>query len=153
MRWVCVILLGVFCTLRAYAAMGDILLEAVNAKVDAAGGGAKYETASDRRCIGFWKSTNVTVRWSVEVPQRATYRVIFIYATIAADAPEVEVAVGSQKANGFAKPSGDWGKFLEVDLGPVLVRKPGTVEVVARVTRMVGGNAVNLRGVRLVKEP
>jgi hypothetical protein len=139
--------------LRVCAAAGDIVLEAVNAKVNAAGSGAKFEPGSDRRCIGFWKSTNVTVSWTVQIPERATYRVVFIYATIAPAPPEVEVTVGGQRANGFAKPTGDWGKFEEADLGPVMVRKPGTVEVVARVTRMVGANAVNLRAVKLVKEP
>jgi hypothetical protein len=34
-----------------------------------------------------------------------------------------------------------------------MVRRPGEVEVVARVTRLVGPNAVNLRAVKLVKEP
>lgn len=154
MKWVVSIWLAVFAALCVRAAEGDVVLEAVNGKVEAAGSGARYEAGLDRRCIGYWKSTNVTVSWRFELKERATYRVILVYATLAPEpGPEVEVLVGSQKANGFAKPTGDWGKFVELDLGPVLVRKPGTVEVVARVTRMVGVNAVNLRAVRLVKEP
>lgn len=149
--------LAVFAVSRVCAEepAGSVVLEAVSAKIiRAAGDTAKFETAGDRRCVGYWHSTNTVVRWTFELKERATFRVVLVYASQCPEpGPEVEVTAGAQKANGFVKPTGDWGKFTEQDLGPVLLRKPGTVEVAARVTRMCGERGVNLRAVKLVKEP
>lgn len=147
------------CLLATASPAGDavetILLHASNATIQAGGGTAKFEPGANRQCVGFWNTTNTVVSWKTRVPAKATYRVVVVYASLASQpGSDVELTIGSQRANGLAKPTGDWGKFVELDLGPVLIRRPGELEVSARATRMGGGGgAWNLRAVRLVPEP
>lgn len=136
------------------SAADTIMLKARDAVVGGDGQG-KYEAGPARDCIGFWHSTNTTVSWSFDLTNRGTYRVLMVYST----GPKLgggafEVNVGGQRADGSAIDTGDWGCFMELDLGPVMLRKPGRLELVVRPTRLVNNRHVmNLRGVKLVPEP
>jgi hypothetical protein len=144
-----------FCAaLRLLAAAGDVIaLDSKNARIEDRDGSAKYEDIANRRCVGFWHGTNVVVTWKFDVPEKGAYRVIVVYAALVPEpGSEIEVNVANQRANGLAKPTKDWGKFEELDLGPVLLRKTGPAEVTVKVTRMSGGHGLNLRAIRLVRE-
>ena len=150
-RWLPVLLWLWASLLRAGDAPGSLLLEAGASKVT---GGARYDGAPQNRCIRYWGSTNVVATWRVAVPARGTYRV---FATYSCD-PKVagssyEIQIGSQKANGAVQGTERWGVFKEFDLGPVIFRKPETVEVVVRGTRISRGTLWDLRSLRLVPEP
>lgn len=139
---------------RAEEVPGTIVLAASNAVIEANGGSAKYENKADRLCVGFWNSTNTVVRWRAAIPARGAYRVVVVYAAqIGPGGTDVRVDVGdTQSANGLAKSTDDWGRFRDLDLGPVLLRRPGDVDVAVRVTRMSTGSAWNLRAVKLAPE-
>lgn len=133
-------------------AADPIVLKARDAMV--AGPEAKYESGGARDCIGFIHSTNVTITWKFDLPQRGAYRVFVLYST----GPKLgggafEVTAGGQRADGSPVDTGDWGNFKELDLGPILLRKPGPTELVVRPTRLVNNRHVmNLRSVKLVPE-
>ena len=130
-----------------------ITLDAKSATIEDPTHEAKYESGGDRMCVGFWHTTNVVVRWTCDVPRKGAYRVILVHAAQISDpGSEVEVTVDGQRANGFVKPTGDWGRFEDADLGPVILRKPGQVEVTVKVTRFWAGRGMNLRAVRLERE-
>lgn len=129
----------------------SLVLDGSAAKVT---GGARYDGSAQQRCIRYWGKTNVVATWSVAVPARGTYRV---FATYSCD-PHVagssyEIQIGNQKANGVVQGTERWGVFKEFDLGPVLFRKPETVEVSLRGTKVVRGTLWDLRSLRLVPEP
>ncbi len=147
---------AVFVAARVGAAETNeaIVLDSKDAVIDAAGGKAQYESKEDRRCVGYWESTNVVVRWTTTVPAKGAWRVAVEYAAQLPDpGPEVEVVAGNQRASGILRPTGDWGKFVLADLGPILFRKAGSIEVTVKTISLCRGHGINLRGVRLMREP
>ena len=58
--------------------------------------------------------------------------------------------IGHWDATGFVPATGDFQKFAELDLGPLMVRKPGKIDVTVQVTRIERKDAMNLRAVKLV---
>lgn len=136
---------------RADDPPGTILLDGKDATLT--GGGIRYQPSSDRRCIGFWNGLTNTVGWKVTIPEKRTYRIFVTQSCLDPQAgSEFEVAFAGQQASGIVKGSGDWSKFVELDLGPVMVRKPGTYELIIRPTRVPRSTVMNLRSVKLVPE-
>ena len=135
-------------TLCSWAAE-TISLEAINARVT---GSARYESTT--RNIGYWNSPTVHVSWSTNVSVPGTYRVRIVYACqTKSGGATYNVVLGNQKANGTVRETGSgWHTYVEEDLGPVLLRKPGplTVEVVP--TSKPGMAVMNLRKLILVRE-
>lgn len=125
-------------------------LPAAKAKI---AGGARYDGGEAFRCIRYWGSTNVTATWKTEVPAKGTWRVFVTYACPKDLAgSEFEMSLGDQKVNGTTVSTGGWETFKEMDLGPVIFRKPGKIDVVLRVTRMRKSSCWDLRAVRLAPE-
>lgn len=134
---------------NAVAAPETIALEASAAKVT---GSARYEPTTQN--IGYWNSIASRVTWTTSVAVAGTYRVHIVYACQdKAAGGTYDVNVGNQKANGTVRATGtSWHTYLEEDLGPVLLRKPGplSVEVVAK--SKPGQAVMNLRRILLVRE-
>ena len=104
--------------------------------------------------IGSWNSVAAHVVWTTTVARAGTYRVLFEYScTQQASGTEFDVLVGSQRANGVVADTGGWGSFTNLDLGPVLVRKAGLlqIEVVPTKSRQKS-SLMNLRSVTLRRE-
>lgn len=155
-RWILHIVLAALAAATVRAAddpPGTIVLDAKDAKIENNGGSARYETAPNRLCIGYWGSTSTVVRWSFEVTQKAAYRIIMVQAC-GPDSPgsRFEVLVGNQRATGDVETTGDWGRFVDLDIGPILLRKPGTCELSVRGIFKPGRSVMNLRAVKLVPE-
>ncbi len=138
----------------AVRAAETIVLDAKDAKIEQPQDGmAKYETIPNRLCIGFWHSTNIVARWSLNVPAKSAYRVVAVLSCMkGSEGAQFEVRVAGQRAAGFVPSTDDWGRFVELDLGPVLLRKPGPAELTVQAITMPHGSAMNLRAVRLVPE-
>jgi hypothetical protein len=148
-----VLALLVFCGVTAVASAADepkeILLPTSQAKIE---GKARYDDAPSQKCVRYWDGTNIVLRWSINVPARAAYRVFVTYAAPdGATGNEAEVAVGNQIAKFQLKGSGGWGMFAEQDIGPVLLRTPGPAELSVKITKRKGP-AWDFRSVRLVPE-
>lgn len=153
MKWPLMLLTLCALPLAAGAAdgSGEILLPSKAAALE--GPDAKYDDGAEFKCIRNWKSTNVVLRWSFDVPAKAAYRVYVTYAAPNdATGCEAELATGNQVAKFMVKTTGDWRKFVETDLGPILLRKPGPAELTIRVTRKMGGSVWDFRSLRLVPE-
>lgn len=141
----------------AVNAADPIVLDSKDAKIEQPPGDAKnmarYETVANRLCVGFWHSTNIVVRWPVNVPAKAAYRMILVVSCIKGmEGAHVQAMIAGQKADGFVPSTTDWGNFVEWDLGPVLLRKPGATELTVQATSIPRGSAMNLRAVKLVPE-
>lgn len=137
---------------RADDPPGTIVLDGKDATLT--GGGIRYQPSSDRRCIGFWTGMSNTVSWKVSIPARQTYRILVTQSCIDGLAgSEFTVIIANQQANGVVKGTTDWSKFVELDLGPVMIRKPGEHELVVKPTHVPRNHVMNLRSVKLVPEP
>ena len=133
---------------------GTIVLPARAAELDAVGKGIAFNNPTSRVYIGSWKSTESSARWQVDYPSRAAYRVILVAGCDATNAGStVQVDTAGQTATGTIPSSGAWGQFVDVDLGPVLVRRPGVTSLVVRATTIARFAAMNLKAVKLVPEP
>ena len=116
---------------RADDASAVLEFKARDAKIGG-DGKAAYEDGPGQDNIGRWNSTNTTVTWKFDLPQRGTFRVLAVYSCAAeAAGTEFEVTVGGQRANGVTASTGGWKSFAEIDLGPVILRK--------RIAAAVGG--------------
>lgn len=137
----CVGLCGALCA----QASEEIVLLAKDAKID--GPTAKYDPAA--KAIRYWGSTNVIVSWSVQLPARGSYRIFMTYAA-PKPATEGELSIGELRTKFLPVSTGGWGKYSEQDIGPVLLRKPGSVELSLQLTKPASG--WDFQKVRLVKE-
>lgn len=104
--------------------------------------------------IGSWDSLSARVLWTATVARAGSYRVFFEYACPPNCAgTEFDVRVGSQKANGIVAGTASWTDFTRLDLGPVLLRKPGDYGVEVIPTRSPRTRSLmDLRSVTLQRE-
>lgn len=117
------------------------------------GGRARFENGPAQQNIGVWDSTSTVIRWTNAVAAKGTFRVKLVYSCSDNDAgSSFEVSVGSQRATGVTSGTHGWTNFVELDLGPVILRKPGLVEVSFRVTKIVKRWGINVRELRLVPD-
>lgn len=63
-----------------------------------------------------------------------------------------KVPVAGQTIGGTATSTGGCTKCKELDLGPVMIRKPGEYELVIQPVKMARSALMNLKAVRLVPE-
>lgn len=131
---------------------GDIVL-AARAATLTGGGLIQYQSATNRDCIGHWNGTSNTVGWTFDAPERRTYRVVLNLACVRGqEGSTFEVEAAGQTAAGTVVATGDWGVFTNVDVGPLMIRKPGRVELVVRPKTVARAAVMNLREVRLVPD-
>lgn len=153
-KWVLPILLHLALVIPCFAADPSVIVLAAR---DAKIGGdhqAVYEGGTERDNIGIWRTTNATAVWKFDLPERGAYRVIVVYSCDDNGAGNTfEITVGGQHANGVTASTHGWTKYVELDLGPVILRKPGPMELTARPTRILRTFAMNIQAVRLVREP
>jgi hypothetical protein len=126
-------------------AADEIVLLAKDAKID--GPSARYDPVA--KAIRYWGGTNVVVSWSIQIPAKGTYRVFMQYAS-PRQAEEGQIAIGDLKTRFLTVSTGAWGNYAEQDIGPVLLRKPGSAEFSLRFTKPASG--WDFQKVRLVKE-
>lgn len=132
---------------------GTIVLPAKAATLSG-GGTICFQGGTNRICIGHWNGTSNTVSWTFRVPEKKTYRLFITFSCDNGQAgSKFEVAIANQIVGGTVSGTGDWGKFEEMDLGPVMLRKPGDYDLVIRPTRVARTAVMNLRQVKLVPEP
>lgn len=137
--------------LGAHAATGEaVRCRAADARVS---GGLKVEVKGGTTNVGYWLSIDGVVQWKTSVPARGTYRVVASLACPADSAgAEFVVDVGTQRANGTVPVTGSWTNYVDLDLGPVILRQPGPIDVVVRAIRKPRYAVMNLREIRLVAE-
>jgi hypothetical protein len=129
--------------------------EPMRLKVAAAtvSGGPKLETIGGVQNIGFWTSIDGLVVWKTNLSARGTYRVIAVVSCPKGPhGAEFVVDVGNQRANGIVPATGSWTNYVDVDLGPVILRQPGPLAVIVRAIRKPKSAVMNLREIRLVPE-
>lgn len=103
--------------------------------------------------ISFWTGTNKTVKWPVSVPARRTYRLFLQLACDSSEAgSQFEVRVAGQVVNGTVPGTGGWSKYEQLDMGPVMIRKPGDYDLEIQAVKLTRGGLMNLKSVKLVPE-
>lgn len=143
---------GLALAARAAEPEGTIALDGKDATL-LGGGNIHYQTESNRRCVGHWNGTSNTVRWTFSVPAKMTYRLILVYSCENAQSgSQFEARVANQVLGGTVKGTGGWDQFQELDLGPVMIRKPGDYELALRGTQVPKRAVMNLRAARLVPD-
>lgn len=150
MKWTGIVLLPLLAAAVALGQQTDddrIVLPARDARIE---GAAKL--MGDR--IGAWDSLAARVVWTTMVARAGTYRVFFEYACpMNCAGTEFDVLVGTQRANGTIVGTAGWTHFTKLDLGPVLIRKPGPCRVEVVPTRSPRTRSLmDLRSVTLRRE-
>ena len=114
------------------------------------GSGPAYEAGRNRDCIGFWGNSEAWVSWEVEVAQAGVYAVVVSQSAVREEAgSEYLVKVGEQQVRGVVQSTGDWGRFMEVELGEVEIGRPGSYVLELRPIKKANNYVMNLRSVTL----
>lgn len=138
---------------RAVAASstaGEIVLEAGDATLTR--GSARYDASLD--VIRDWRAADTVASWRFELPAKKTFNVILVYSCPATSAgSEAVVTVADQRVAHIVTASPDANTHKERNIGPIILRKPGTQELRIQMPDKKGlHGAWNLRAVRLVPE-
>jgi alpha-L-fucosidase len=106
----------------------------------------KFESGSNRDCIGFWTDPGDWVEWQFKMTQPGRFAVT---AEIAATGSgSFEIAVGNRKLKAKAPITGDYGKFQKVELGTVEIATAGKTSLSVRAIRE-GWQPFNLKSLQL----
>lgn len=126
---------------------GTIRLPAVEATIR--GAQARYESGSDKDCIGFWTNRADRVEWDVDVTTPGRYKAEITYACEqGTGGAECTVTAGKSSAKVVVKGTGSWTTFVTEPLG-VFVLKAGRQNVVVAPVTMPGFAVMNLRSITL----
>jgi alpha-L-fucosidase len=131
------------------SADGTLRLTAEEANV--VGEHAVYETAADKRCIGFWTDAHDRVAWEVELAKPLQWQATVDYACTNENAgSEVIVACGGPESPGpethfTVRPTGAWTTFVAEPLDGVFALPAGRFTITVMVKSMPNGAVMNLR--------
>jgi alpha-L-fucosidase len=127
---------------------GSITLPASEATLH--GRTLRFESGANRDNIGFWTDASDWVEWSFKVSRPGRFN---LRAEIAAPgAGRFEVTVGQHTLQGTAPVTGDYGKFVAIELGPVEILAAGPARLAVK---PVAGSwqPINLKSVTLTPAP
>jgi len=126
---------------------GTIVLPAQLATVE--GSTARFESKSDRNCIGFWTNPKDAVVWEFKVKKPGSYTVQLAYACEPPGGSRVEVEAAKQKLEAGVKATDGWGDFQTMSPGGITFDQPGTYSLTVRPLELKGEGVMNLRSVSL----
>lgn len=98
--------------------------------------------------VGYWFNPSDTASWTVQAESAGTYSVVAMVASIS-DGGEFVVESNSQALIGKTPNSGNWEKFIPVELGKIKIDQPGSVVVKVRSKNAETWRALNLRSLIL----
>jgi len=125
---------------------GSITLPASEADLD---GGVQYESAKDS--IGFWMSENATVKWPFQLTKAGRFKLsIEVGCPENSAGSEVQIEIGGDQKVFKVPATGDWDKFVTLDLGEISLVRPGRLMATVKALKKPGMAVMNLRSVKLV---
>lgn len=129
------------------------VLEAADATINAAPEGRRASLDKRKNLIGSWHNYKTTVSWDIEVLSPGTVDVTCIQAAAkTSEGNRYDIVIGEQRVTGTVVNTGRWDEFESVNVGSMVIDKPGRyiVEVIPHATE---ANAVmNLRGIQLTMD-
>jgi len=141
----------IFGELNKMAILGDLsVLDAKDAKIN--GSGVAYEPADNRKCIGVWNNEKAWVSWDVRVETPGVFEVEVSQSMGDQAGSEYVVEIAGQSLKGTVRGTGDWARFIPVNLGGVEIEKAGTYPLAVKVTKKPGTWVMNLRSVTLKRK-
>lgn len=103
--------------------------------------------------IGHWDKTNKVSTWKVTISERKTFRIFLESSCDDSNAGSTfELSIGGQIIRGTQESTGAFNTPRITDLGPILIRKPGDLELVVRPIKITRSALMNLKSVKLVPE-
>jgi hypothetical protein len=128
-----------------------IILKAEDAKLH--GDGLRLEPQNGYQNVGFWQSTDQTVRWEFPVKRAGKYQVRLSYAAEnGAGGGDFEMKVAGRKLTGHTEGTGGWQEYRVLDLG-VVPLPADKVTLTVKPTKLENGKALmNLKQLELVPQ-
>jgi alpha-L-fucosidase len=131
-------------------AKGDYALSADDAELH--GSQIKTENQGGKPNIGFWDKSDEWISWKVKFEKAGTYRVSANCATTHPSS-EFVLEVSGQQLQGKLTSTGDWAKFVSVDLGQVAIAAPGEQEIKVHPRDARTWRPLNLREITFKPHP
>jgi hypothetical protein len=98
--------------------------------------------------IGYWSDAKDYVEWVLEPQQPGSFDVSITYAVGGGAGGEFTVAVGDQKVDAKAEPTGMWDQYKTVRLGSIKLT-PGRTSLTVKPKGKPSGALMNLQSVKL----
>jgi alpha-L-fucosidase len=128
---------------------GNYALGAEDAEMH--GDGVKTENQGGQPNVGFWDKAGDWVSWKVKFKEPGSFKVSASCAANSDSALAVEI--GDQKVEAKVPATGAWDKFSTVEMGVIEVKQAGDQTVKVRPRDAQTWKPVNLRWVKLTKNP
>jgi alpha-L-fucosidase len=129
---------------------GNYALGAEDAEMH--GDGVKTEAQGGQPNVGFWDKAGDWVSWKVKFKEPGSFKVSASCSTANGDSA-LAVEIADQKVEGKVPATGAWDKFSTVEMGVIEVKQAGDQTVKVRPRDAQTWKAVNLRWVKLTKNP
>ena len=115
-------------------------------------GDVKTEAPGGQPNVGFWDKAGDWVSWKVKFKEPGSFKVSASCATASGESA-LAVEIGDQKVEAKVPATGAWDKFSTVEMGVIEVKQAGDQTVKVRPRDAQVWKAVNLRWVKLTKNP
>jgi len=115
-------------------------------------GDVKTEAQGGQPNVGFWDKAGDWVSWKVKFKEPGSFKVSASCATASGESA-LAVEIGDQKVEAKVPATGAWDKFSTVEMGVIEVKQAGDQTVKVRPRDAQVWKAVNLRWVKLTKNP
>jgi alpha-L-fucosidase len=129
---------------------GNYALGAEDAEMH--GDGVKTENQGGQPNVGFWDKAGDWVSWKVKFKEPGSFKVSASCSTANGESA-LAVEIGDQKVEAKVPATGAWDKFSTVEMGVIEVKQAGDQTVKVRPRDAQVWKAVNLRWVKLTKNP
>lgn len=124
---------------------GTVNLPAAEADLQ---GGVQYEANKD--CIGYWTNADAVVRWTFDLKTAGNYNLtVELACPDDAAGSEVQIEIGGDQVKFKVPATGDWTKFVKVDLGRISLVRPGKMTATVKASKKPGFAVMNLRSLTI----
>jgi len=129
-------------------ASGSFLLGAEAAVLT--GSQLRVQGSGEAANIGYWDVASESASWTLEVKQAGKYRAVASCAALSFPTTFV-LEIAGAKLTGSVPVTGDWEKFVDVELGEINLSAGAKVSVSVKPMSVKSWKPMNLRWVKLVK--
>lgn len=128
---------------------GNLALPAEMAELH---GSLNTEERGGHTNIGFWDNAEDWASWTLQVPAPGKYAVSVAVATVH-DGGQLALQLGDSAVTGAVPNTGDWAKFLDTNFGVIDIKQAGQAVLKARAKDAQSWKAINLRSIKLTRQP
>ncbi len=130
---------------------GVLLLNAADAEIHGSSPRVEQKQKADKPSIGYWRSADDWISWSVNIPKKGAYRATARVSS-ADQATPFAVSLGDQRIETRSTRTGSWEEFATVPIGRFQVNQAGIQTLTLKPIGVETWKPIGLLDIKLVLE-